>query len=161
MITLQDVAKVYNEGRPNEVRALEGVNLALARGGVTVLKGPSGSGKTTLLSVIACMARPSAGRVAVAGEVVSSLPERYLTELRRTMFGFVFQRFNLIRGLSVLDNVLLPSVPLGGERGAVAARRQSGRRPYWAQARTRRRRSWSLAGARAAAVSATTAPGTM
>ena len=62
MITLQDVAKFYNEGRPNEVRALEGVNLALARGGVTVLKGPSGSGKTTLLSVIACMARPSSSR---------------------------------------------------------------------------------------------------
>lgn len=122
MIILQEVAKFYNEGRPNEVRALEGVSLSLARGGVTVLKGPSGSGKTTLLSVIACMARPSAGRVSVAGEVVSSLPERYLTELRRTMFGFVFQRFNLIRGLSVLENVLLPSVPLGGDRGAVAAR---------------------------------------
>lgn len=113
MIALHDVSKRYNEGRPNEVVALDGITLAIARQGVTVLMGPSGSGKTTLMSLVGCMARPTAGRILLDGEMVSGLPERFLTALRRTRFGFVFQRFNLIRGLSVLDNVMLPAAPLG------------------------------------------------
>lgn len=122
MITLQAVSKLYNEGRPNEVQALRGVDLSIGRGAVTVLKGPSGSGKTTLLSIVACMARPTSGRVSLDGEVVSGLPERFQTELRRTTFGFIFQRFNLIRGLSVLENVLLPAAPLGEDHRLVHAR---------------------------------------
>ncbi|MFC2968565.1 ABC transporter ATP-binding protein [Acidimangrovimonas pyrenivorans] len=122
MITLTAVTKLYNEGRPNEVQALRGIDLTIARNAVTVLKGPSGSGKTTLLSLIACMARPTSGRVHLDGELVSGLPEKFLTELRRTTFGFVFQRFNLIRGLSVLENVMLPAAPLGLEHAAVRAR---------------------------------------
>lgn len=122
MISLNSVTKTYNEGRPNEVQALRGIDLTIARDAVTVLKGPSGSGKTTLLSLVGCMARPTSGRVSLNGEVVSGLPERFLTELRRTTFGFVFQRFNLIRGLSVLDNVMLPAAPLGQAHAAVRAR---------------------------------------
>lgn len=122
MITLSDVSKLYNEGRPNQVTALSEINLTIAARGVTVFMGPSGSGKTTLLSLVGCMARPTTGRVSVAGEMVSGLPERFLTELRRTRFGFVFQRFNLIRGLSLLDNVLLPAAPLGEEPHLVRAR---------------------------------------
>lgn len=122
MITLHDVSKTYNEGRPNAVTALADVNLAIAREGVTVLMGPSGSGKTTLLSLVGCMARPTTGRVTVDGEMVSGLPERFLTGLRRTRFGFVFQRFNLVRGLSVLDNVMLPAAPLGQDPREVQAR---------------------------------------
>jgi len=121
MITLHGVSKVYNEGRANAVVALQEIDLAIAPG-VTVLMGPSGSGKTTLLSLVGCMARPTTGRIALEGEPVSSLPERFLTELRRRKFGFVFQRFNLIRGLSVLENVMLPAVPMGEARSAVEAR---------------------------------------
>jgi len=110
MISLQTVTKLYNEGRPGEVRAVDEVSLEIARDAVTVLKGPSGSGKTTLLSIIGCMARPSAGRVLI------------LTEERRSTFGFVFQRFNLIRGLSVLENVTLPAAPLGEVPAEVEAR---------------------------------------
>ena len=110
MITLHGVSKTYNEGRPNEVTALRGIDLAIAPG-VTVLMGPSGSGKTTLLSLVGCMARPTTGRITLAGELISGLPERFLTDLRRRRFGFVFQRFNLIRGLSVLENVMLPAPP--------------------------------------------------
>lgn len=121
MITLHGVSKTYNEGRPNEVTALRGIDLAIAPG-VTVLMGPSGSGKTTLLSLVGCMARPTTGRITLAGEVISSLPERFLTDLRRRRFGFVFQRFNLIRGLSVLENVMLPAAPLGAPRAEVEAR---------------------------------------
>ncbi len=121
MITLHGVSKTYNEGRPNEVTALRGIDLAIAAG-VTVLMGPSGSGKTTLLSLVGCMARPTTGRITLAGEVISSLPERFLADLRRRRFGFVFQRFNLIRGLSVLENVMLPAAPLGAPRAEVEAR---------------------------------------
>lgn len=115
MIELQSVTKLYNEGHPNEVRALGPVDLKIDRDAVTVFKGPSGSGKTTLLSIVGCMARPTTGRVFVDGEMVSGLPESFLTEQRRTTFGFVFQRFNLIRGLSVIENVMLPAAPLGGD----------------------------------------------
>ncbi|MEZ5713997.1 MAG: ABC transporter ATP-binding protein [Paracoccaceae bacterium] len=122
MIALQSVGKLYNEGRPNEVTALSDIDLSIARGAVTVLKGPSGSGKTTLLSIMACMARPTTGRVSLEGEVVSGLPERFQTRLRRDTFGFIFQRFNLIRGLTVLENVMLPAAPTGEAHGTVRAR---------------------------------------
>jgi putative ABC transport system ATP-binding protein len=113
MITVSDVTKVYNVGQPNEFAALRGVSLRLGGKVCTALTGPSGSGKTTLLSLIGCMARPTAGRIEVAGEVVSSLPERFLTEVRRRTFGFVFQQFHLIRGLTALENVMLPAYPTG------------------------------------------------
>ena len=112
MIELKDVSKLYNEGRPNEVRALVDVNLVIERDKVTVFKGPSGSGKTTLLSIVGCLSRPTTGRVFLGGDLVSGLPERFLTEIRRSTYGFVFQRFHLVRGLTVLDNVMLPAYPL-------------------------------------------------
>ncbi|PIE06687.1 MAG: ABC transporter ATP-binding protein [Rhodobacterales bacterium] len=125
MITLENVTKLYNEGRPNEVRALNDVSLEIAPDAVTVLKGPSGSGKTTLLSVLGCMARPTTGRVHIGGEMVSGLPESFLAAERRTRFGFVFQRFNLIRGLTALDNVMLPAVPMGEDYATVRARAEA------------------------------------
>jgi putative ABC transport system ATP-binding protein len=76
------------------------------------LKGPSGSGKTTLLSLIGCMGRPTSGRIVVDGKDVAKLPERFLALIRRETFGFIFQQFNLIRDISVLENVLLPLYPL-------------------------------------------------
>jgi putative ABC transport system ATP-binding protein len=113
MIELSGVSKVFHQGRPNECRALREINLTLDRGGVTVFKGPSGSGKTTLLTLIGALARPTSGRITLDGRLLSNLPERFLTEVRRHTFGFVFQQFNLIRGLTVLDNVMLPAYPLG------------------------------------------------
>lgn len=113
MIELHEVSKVFNQGQPNECRALRELSLRLERGGITVFKGPSGSGKTTLLTLIGCLARPTAGRITLDGRLLSNLPERFLTEVRRHTFGFVFQRFNLLRGLTVLENVMLPAYPLG------------------------------------------------
>jgi hypothetical protein len=78
---------------------------------VSVLKGPSGSGKTTLLTILGCLARPTEGRVRLNGEDISGLPERFLTEIRRRTFGFIFQQFNLIKGLSALENIILPATP--------------------------------------------------
>jgi putative ABC transport system ATP-binding protein len=65
------------------------------------------------------MARPTAGRILVDGEAISSLPERFLTEIRRRTFGFIFQQFNLIRGLSARENVMLPAYPTGAPLGRV------------------------------------------
>ena len=113
MIELQDVRKVYNAGRPNEFVAIEGVTLSIASHQATVLKGPSGSGKTTLLSLIGGMAKPTSGRIRVQDKEITSLPERFLTGIRRKTFGFIFQQPNLIKGLTALENALLPAYPLG------------------------------------------------
>ncbi len=113
MIELREVRKAFNRGRPNEFWAIRGVSLTLDDNRITVLKGPSGSGKTTLLSMIGCLSRPTEGRILLEGQVLSGLPERFLTEVRRRTFGFIFQQFNLIKGLSVIENVMLPAYPLG------------------------------------------------
>ena len=70
-----------------------------------------------LLTLAGCLARPTSGRVRLDGEDISALPERFLAELRLTRFGFIFQRFNLIRGLTVLENVMLPAYPLAPDAG--------------------------------------------
>ena len=116
MIELVNVKKVFNTGNPSEFSALNSVSLTIQENRVTVLKGPSGSGKTTLLSIVGCMSRPSAGRVKLQGREITSLPERFLTDIRRKTFGFIFQQPNLIKGISVLDNVMLPAYPLGEKR---------------------------------------------
>ncbi|MFZ2268890.1 MAG: ABC transporter ATP-binding protein [Azonexus sp.] len=116
MIELSAVKKAFNQGRPNEYWALHGIDLAIEAGRVTALRGPSGSGKTTLLTLIGCLTRPTSGRVRLKGEDISGLPERFLTEIRRQTFGFIFQQFNLIKGLSALENVILPAFPTGRPR---------------------------------------------
>ncbi len=98
MVRLSNVRKVFNAGEPNEWVALDGVNLSIEPGRITALTGPSGSGKTTLLTLMGCMARPTSGRIWLDGQEITSLPERFLTEIRRETFGFIFQQFNLIKG---------------------------------------------------------------
>ncbi len=117
MIELREIRKVYNQGNPNELTAVRGINLLIEAHKITVFKGPSGSGKTTLLSLIGCMARPTSGRIWLQEREITSLPERFLTEIRRKTFGFIFQQSNLIKGVSVLENVMLPAYP-SGERFA-------------------------------------------
>ena len=138
MIKLLNVRKGFNLGKANEFIAVGGVTLAMEANRVTVLKGPSGSGKTTLLSLIGCMARPTSGRITLQNGLlggrrfsgggdtpeveVTSLPERFLTEIRRRTFGFIFQQFNLVKGITVLENVMLPAYPLGEKHGVVKKR---------------------------------------
>ena len=110
-ITTNNVKKVYNPGKPDEMTALHDVSVQVDRGRMTVLKGPSGSGKTSLLSAIGCMSRPTEGRIFIDGKDVVKLPEKFLADMRRKKFGFIFQQFHLIRNLSVHDNILLPLYP--------------------------------------------------
>jgi len=111
MIELFAISKTFNAGKSNRFEALRKIDLTLDPGRVTVLKGPSGSGKTTLLGIIGCMARPTSGRLRIMGREVTRLPERFLSQIRRDAFGFVFQSFNLVSGVSVLENVMLPGYP--------------------------------------------------
>jgi putative ABC transport system ATP-binding protein len=122
LITLSNIRKAYNQGQHNELWALNGIDLAIEANTVTVLSGPSGSGKSTLLTIVGCMARPTSGRVQLAGRDISGLPERFLTGIRRSTFGFIFQQYNLIKGLSARDNVMLPAYPLGGDWRALHER---------------------------------------
>lgn len=122
MLKLIEVRKVFNAGRPNEHMAVAGVSVDLPSKQVTVLKGPSGSGKTTLLSLIGGMTRPTSGRIFLHDREITSLPERFLTTLRRQTFGFIFQQLHLIQGLTVLENVMLSAYPTGERHGALKIR---------------------------------------
>jgi putative ABC transport system ATP-binding protein len=116
MLELTNIRKAFNQGKHNEYWALDGIDLAIPSQQVTALRGPSGSGKTTLLTILGCLARPTEGRVRLKDEDISGLPERFLTEIRRQTFGFIFQQFNLIRGLSAIENIILPAYPTGQPR---------------------------------------------
>jgi len=122
MIELTDIRKVFNTGKPNEFVAVQGVSLKIAAGRVTVLKGPSGSGKTTLLSILGCMTRPTSGRIMLHEREITSLPERFLTEIRRSTYGFIFQQFNLIKGITALENVMVPAYPRGEKHALLKQR---------------------------------------
>jgi len=122
MIRLQDIRKVFNADKPNEFVAIEGVTLTIDSDGATALKGPSGSGKTTLLSILGCMARPTSGRITLNDRELTSLPERFLTEIRRETFGIIFQQFNLIKGITALENVMIPAYPKGEKHAALKKR---------------------------------------
>lgn len=125
MLELANIRKVFNQGQHNEYWALKGIDLDIPPARVSVLKGPSGSGKTTLLTILGCLARPTEGRVRLNGEDISGLPERFLTEIRRRTFGFIFQQFNLIRGLSAIENIILPGYPGGTPRAQLLARAEA------------------------------------
>jgi putative ABC transport system ATP-binding protein len=124
-IELQNVKKAFNQGRSNELWAIRGVTTTLEPNRITCLKGASGSGKTTLLAMIGCLSRPTSGRIMLGERMLSGLPERFMTEFRRHTFGFIFQRLNLIPGLSTLDNIMLPAYPLAPRHHQLLASAQS------------------------------------
>jgi putative ABC transport system ATP-binding protein len=114
LLRLQDVRKVYGRSR-NSVVALAGVSLGFRRHTFTALMGPSGSGKSTFLHCAALLDRPTSGGVFLEGQDLTAMSERALTKLRRNRIGFVFQSFNLMPALTVVDNVTLP-LRLAGKR---------------------------------------------
>lgn len=113
MITLVGVNKKYNSGQLNEVQALFDIDLSVEAGTALCLRGPSGSGKSSLLGIIGCTFPPTSGRAEVAGKQISRLPDHFLTRHRRESIGFIFQRFNLLEDISVMENITLPLLPLG------------------------------------------------
>jgi putative ABC transport system ATP-binding protein len=113
LIELESVTKIYNQGRVNEVVALDDITLNIEDNSMVCLRGASGCGKSTLMSVIGCVFQPTSGRVAIAGKQLSRLPDRFLTLHRRRFIGFMFQNFNILNSLTVRENIVLPLVPLG------------------------------------------------
>ncbi|ATZ23939.1 ABC transporter ATP-binding protein [Streptomyces lavendulae] len=113
-LNLVGVTKVYGKDG-TEVRALNGVSVAIPRGTFTAVMGPSGSGKSTFMHCAAGLDRPTSGSTEVGGTELTRLGETALTKLRRKRIGFVFQSFNLVPSLTVRQNVELP-LRLAGER---------------------------------------------
>ena len=112
MIDIQNLSKIYtSHGR--SVKALDNINLHIAKGECICLKGPSGSGKTTLLNIIGGMLVSTCGTIRVKGQTLSSLPQHFLSSYRRKHVGMIFQQFNLLPDFTVLENLLLPLVPWG------------------------------------------------
>lgn len=113
MIELIDVSKCYPQpGGGGEISVLEGITLSVKSGESLVITGPSGSGKSTLLNIIGALDRPSSGTISLDGQDFSELSDRELSGLRNRRIGFVFQLHHLLPQCTVLENVLLPTLPL-------------------------------------------------
>jgi putative ABC transport system ATP-binding protein len=106
ILRTEGLSKTYGNG-PGKTVALDNVNLQINRGKLVAVYGPSGSGKTTLLCLLGGLDKPTSGRIYFEGVEVSNMSERRLSKLRRNSFGFVFQNYNLVDELTVLENVML------------------------------------------------------
>ncbi|MCU1351309.1 MAG: Phosphonate-transporting ATPase [Acidimicrobiales bacterium] len=115
VLTVRGVRKTY-EAEDVPVRALRGADLTLARGEFAAVMGPSGCGKSTLLNLIAGLDQADDGEIVIDGETVTGRSEDELARLRRRHIGIVFQFFNLLEGMSALENVVLPAVVAGASR---------------------------------------------
>jgi len=112
MIRLEDITKIYKNGEIETV-ALKNINLEIKKGEFVAIMGPSGSGKSTLMHIIGCLDRPTSGKYFLEERDVSSLNDDELAEIRKRKIGFVFQAFNLLPRLSVIEQVELPLVYAG------------------------------------------------
>jgi putative ABC transport system ATP-binding protein len=121
VVEARGVRKTYeSEGTP--VRALRGLDMTMDEGEFIAVMGPSGCGKSTLLNLIAGLDAPTEGEIIVAGESLADKDENDLARMRRRHIGIVFQFFNLLEGMSVLENVTLPAVIAGTKRRQAESR---------------------------------------
>ena len=107
-IEIKDVYKIYSEGLESEVRALDGVSLTIDRGEFVAIVGQSGSGKSTMMNVLGCLDVPTRGTYLLDGTDVGTLSDSQLSHIRNRQIGFIFQSYNLLAGLNLLENVELP-----------------------------------------------------
>jgi putative ABC transport system ATP-binding protein len=111
---VENLSKIYRKpGTTVEVPALRDVSLSIMPGEFTAIMGASGSGKSTLMNILGCLDQPTSGRYILGGTDISSLPDDRLSEIRSQRIGFVFQNFNLIQQLTVLENLEVPMFYLG------------------------------------------------
>jgi putative ABC transport system ATP-binding protein len=108
VIRVEGLYKIYHEGKPEEVRAINGVDLSIEKGEMVAIMGTSGSGKSSMMNVIGCLDRPTSGAYYLDGVRVDNLSKDDLADIRNTKIGFVFQGFNLLARTSAVENVELP-----------------------------------------------------
>ena len=113
LIELRNVYKIYGEGLESEVRALDGVSLDIEKGEFVAVVGQSGSGKSTMMNVLGCLDIPTRGTYHLDGVDVLELSDKQLSRIRNKQIGFIFQQYNLIQNLTVLENVELPLIYQG------------------------------------------------
>mgnify|MGYP003878808857 CR=1 FL=1 len=112
--SVKDLSKIYRKPGTNvEVAALRAVNIDFVEGEYTAIMGASGSGKSTLMNIIGCLDKPTSGHYYLGGDDVSILDDDTLSEIRSRRIGFIFQNFNLIQQLTVLENLEVPMFYLG------------------------------------------------
>lgn len=121
VIDLRGIKKVYTMGE-SLIQALNGINLTVSRGEMVAIMGSSGSGKSTLLNIIGCLDKPTEGSYHLDGENVSELDKNKLAAIRNRKIGFVFQGFNLLGRVTVLNNVQLPLIYAGADKKDMAER---------------------------------------
>ena len=114
VVELRGLGRTFGADPP--VQALRDVDLVVERGDAIAIVGPSGSGKSTLLNIVGCLDRPTAGTYLIEGNDTAALGEDELSALRGRLIGFVFQTFNLLAHRTVVENVMLSEVYLGGPR---------------------------------------------
>ncbi len=119
ILSISDLHKKYNEGKPNEVHALKGIDLTVNKGDMMAIMGASGCGKTTLLNMIGHLDKRSSGTIIIDGVDTSSLSDGQMTAFRRDKIGFIFQLFNLFPFLTAVENVETPLL-LSGVRSGLA-----------------------------------------
>lgn len=112
LVEVRDICKVYNPGE-NEVRALDHVSLTINENEFVAIIGQSGSGKSTLMNMLGCLDVPTSGEYYLHGQNVSHMSDNELSDVRNKEIGFIFQGFNLIAGLTALENVELPLIYRG------------------------------------------------
>ena len=113
LIDIQNLYKIYNEGKESEVRALDGVTLQIDRGEFVAIVGQSGSGKSTMMNVLGCLDIPTYGEYFLDGNDINTLTDKQLARIRNREIGFIFQGYNLIQELDALENVTLPLIYRG------------------------------------------------
>lgn len=107
LVELKDIYKIYHMG-DSEIHALDGISLTIDHGEFVAIVGQSGSGKSTCMNIIGCLDVPTKGTYRLNGKDISRYSQDELAEVRNKMLGFIFQQYNLIPKLSVLENVELP-----------------------------------------------------
>jgi putative ABC transport system ATP-binding protein len=112
MIKLENITKIYKSGEV-ETLALNGINLEIKEGEFVAIMGPSGSGKSTLMHIIGCLDKATSGRYFLAGQDISTFSDDQLADIRKNKIGFIFQAFNLLPRVRVIEQVELPLVYAG------------------------------------------------